>query len=114
MRAYPMIALLIGSCLAAVGQLCLKAGATGAVRLTDFLNARLAIGLSAYAVGTLVWIWALSRVPLSVAYAFTALTFVLVFLGSNQILGERMSLTTILGLLAILLGFLLVALGSTG
>jgi len=113
MPLQPMLALLAGSCLAALGQLCLKAGATGAVRLADFMNVRLAIGLSAYAAGTLIWIWALSKVPLNVAYAFTALTFVLVFLGSNQILGEKVSLTTIVGLLAILFGFLLVVLGST-
>jgi multidrug transporter EmrE-like cation transporter len=112
MRAHPMIALLVAACLAAIGQLCLKAGATGAVRPTDFMNARLAVGLAAYAAGTLVWIWALSKVPLSIAYGFTALTFVLVFLGSGQILGEKISLTTGAGLLAILFGFLLVALGS--
>ncbi len=44
--------------------------------------------ISLYSLGTLVWIWILRQTPLSVAYPFYALTFLLVPLLSWWLLGE--------------------------
>ena len=44
----------------------------------QFLNVPIALGLSLYLCGTVLWIYVLSKEKLVVVYAFTALTFVLV------------------------------------
>lgn len=105
MNLPPMIALLLGSLLAATGQLFFKIGANGASQPHDFVNLRIASGLAAYTLGTVLWIWALSKVPLNVAYGFTALTFVLVFAGSGLFLRESFSPSTYVGLALVLAGF---------
>jgi multidrug transporter EmrE-like cation transporter len=51
-------------------------------------------------------------VPLNVAYAFTALTFVMVFAASAVVLREPFSFSTYLGLTLVLAGFLVLAVGS--
>jgi multidrug transporter EmrE-like cation transporter len=106
----PMVALLAGSLLGATGQVLLKLGADGAVQLDDFLNPTVAAGLAVYGLGTILWIWALSRVPLNVAYAFTALTFLLVYMASAFVIGERLPLLACLGLIFVISGFALLAL----
>ncbi len=105
-----MLALLVGSLLAAAGQLLLKLGADNVAALRGFLNPRVGAGLAAYVFGTVLWIWSLSKIPLNVAYGFTALTFVLVFAGSGFFLGERFSSWTYLGLGLVLAGFLCLSL----
>jgi len=107
-----IIALGLGSCLGALGQIFFKLGANGSVSLLDFMNPRVGIGIFCYSCGTLLWIWALSKVTLNVAYSFTALTFVLVFGASAFLLNEKISIISLSGLLFIVLGFLLVIVGS--
>jgi undecaprenyl phosphate-alpha-L-ara4N flippase subunit ArnE len=107
----PLTALFAGSFLGAIGQVLLKLGADGATRLPDYLNLKLASGLAAYGIGTLLWIWALSRVPLNLAYAFTALTFLLVYLASVLVIGERLPTLSYVGLALVLSGFLLLSFG---
>ena len=66
--------------MAASGQLMLKLGAeAGGRSVSDFINLKILLGLSFYFLGMLIWIYCLSRVPLSLVYAFTALTFCLVY-----------------------------------
>ena len=112
MRYLPYLALFMGSCLAAGGQLFLKFGATGAVKFEDFINIKLVTGLFGYFVGTVFWIWALSKIPLNIAYAFTALTVILVFVCSAYFLGERIMPITLSGLALILIGFVLIIIGG--
>lgn len=107
--SWPYLALLVGCTLAAGGQLLLKLGSKDAVGLIDFFNFRLASGLMLYGLGTGLWILALSKVPLNIAYAFTALTFVMVYLGSVVILHERLGLLSFVGISLILGGFVLIA-----
>lgn len=108
----PFVALTASSLLAAGGQVMMKLGATGASNMTDFLNFRIASGLTAYGVSTALWIWALSKVPLNIAYGFTALTFLIVFVASGAVLRESFSLWIYLGLTLVLGGFLCLALPS--
>ncbi len=61
-----------------------------------------------YGVGTIVWIYVLKSVPLSVAYPFMALTFCAVPLLAWYLLGETLSLRYAVGALLIVAGLLVV------
>ena len=101
--------LTVSSVSAAVGQLLLKKGADGRSEIIDFINAPLILGLAFYAGGVVIWIYALSLEKLVNVYAFTALTFVLVYAGGAFLLHEHISKTAIAGIVLILVGLYLVA-----
>lgn len=103
-RLYPVA----GAMLAAVGQIFLKLGANGASAFSNYLNWRVAAGLVCYVMGALVWLVALSRLPLSRVYPYAILTFVLVYVASIFFLGEQMSLTLFVGVFFVLVGLVLV------
>ena len=105
----PILLVLLGSFLAAAGQIFLKLGATGAVGLADYVNARLAFGFALYGIGSVVWVVALSKLPLSKVYPFTVLTFVLVYVASFVVLGERITAQVIAGALLVLAGLVVIA-----
>ena len=54
--------------------------------------------------GTAIWIYVLSYEKLVNVYAFTALTFVIVYFGSMIFLRERMTVIEIFGVILVLLG----------
>jgi drug/metabolite transporter (DMT)-like permease len=89
---------------AASGQLLFKIGARGREHWLDFANLPILLGLLFYGLGTIIWIYALSFEKLVNVYAFTALTFVLVYLGGVFIINERMSAAAIGGVMLILAG----------
>lgn len=93
---------------AASGQILFKIGAKGNVSLTQFLNIPILLGLTLYAIGTALWIYALSHEQLVTVYAFTALTFVLVYTGGALLLHERISIQALIGIAAILIGLFLI------
>jgi drug/metabolite transporter (DMT)-like permease len=98
------IVLVAASFLAAFGQILLRQGAAGRKELFEFANLTLASGLFLFAVGTCLWIYALSKAPLYVVYPFTMLTFILVSIASAFILEEKMQPLTIVGGVIICLG----------
>lgn len=81
-------ALIVGSvALAAAGQALMRAGMASLSGLgaLDAVMSGLGrpvvwLGIASYAVSSLLWLVALSRVPLSVAYPFGALSYVIVVL----------------------------------
>jgi len=93
---------------AATGQLLFRVGAKGNTGLIGFLNMPIFAGLCLYAVGTGLWIYALSFEKLVNVYAFTALTFVMVYIGGVVILGERLSAMALVGVLVVLGGLYLI------
>jgi multidrug transporter EmrE-like cation transporter len=99
--------------LAAGGQLLLKVGASGRHSLADFLNPPIFGGLVLYGLGTVLWIWALASRPLVQVYAFTALSFVLVYVASVALLREPLPLSAIFGVGLVLLGLYLIAVRAT-
>ena len=105
----PIILVVLGSLLAAAGQVYLKLGASGATEFSSYLNSRLGIGFVLYGVGSVLWVVALSKLPLSRVYPFTVLTFVLVYVASIAILGERITGPVIAGALLVLAGLALIA-----
>ena len=100
---------LLGAVLAALGQVSFKLGASGRSSVAEFVNPGIAIGLLLYLAGTLSWIRALSEVPLTVLYPFTALTYVLVNLLALTVLGEQLTARGVAGTALVLLGLFLVA-----
>lgn len=109
----PTIAILLVSCLlAAIGQLLFRTGAVGRTGIAEFLNPYLLVGLLAYAASTVLWVYALARTHLVLAYPFTLLTFVLVGAGAVLILGEAVNRVVILGWLVVVAGVGLVWFGS--
>jgi len=109
MQRQAILLLTLSTFTAASGQLLLKAGAQGREDLISFFNPFVIAGLFLYVVSTLVWIYVLSFEKLTNVYAFTALTFVLVYLGAVMLLGEKISLTTVAGIVAILFGLYLIS-----
>lgn len=67
------------------------------------------IALCAGFAGTLCWMVALTKLPLSQAYPFTAFTFVLVTLGGAWFFSEPLTLTRIAGVIVIAAGIILAA-----
>jgi drug/metabolite transporter (DMT)-like permease len=105
------IALACSSCLAALGQLLLKIGATS-WGLLVFINSHVIIGIVCYTASLGLWLYGLSRAPLYVVYPFAILTFVLVGLLGIVVLGERPNLGVMAGWGIISIGIALVFLSS--
>lgn len=97
-------ALLLATLFAAVGQLFFKKGAAGLAHWSQYFNGGILTGLLFYGAGTVLWIFSLSKIPLRQAYPFTALTFILVYLGAAFFLKEAVSLRGMAGVIVVLLG----------
>ena len=107
-----LAALLLGSLCAAGGTFLIKAGATGNAALAEFVNVRVLAGLALYALGSGMWIYCMSRAPLSVVYSFTAFTFVLVTLSAYVFFGERPGTPELIGAALIVCGIGSIAWGA--
>ena len=86
-----------------------KLGAEGRTNLLSFVNPPVFAGLALYGVGTVLWIFSLSKAPLSAVYPYTAVTFVLVYGAALVFFGETASLRGVLGAVAVLGGLFLMA-----
>ncbi len=67
------------------------------------------LGLALYGIGTVLWLFALRQLDLSIAYPFVAMSFVMVTVLSAVVLGERIELMQMAGLSLIIVGLLLIA-----
>lgn len=105
--------------LSAVAQLLLKLGASDATRvrlaqgggeLQGLLTSPLVLtGLALYGVGALLWLFVLARTPLSLAYPFVGIGFILTMAAGLLVLGEQISAARVAGTLLIAGGCVLVA-----
>ena len=124
MKGSQLALVLLGVLLNAIAQLLLKAGA-GALADVElrFANAmaiagRLVLnppiigGLICYAISVVVWILALSRVEVSVAYPMLSVGYVLNALAAWWLFHEDLSLMRMAGIGVILVGVWLVARSS--
>jgi drug/metabolite transporter (DMT)-like permease len=125
MSSLHLALILSGVLLSALAQLLLKAG-TNAVGHFDFhlanvipVGLRLVSephiigGLTCYAMSMTLWILALSRVPVSVAYPMVSLGYVVNVLLAWAWLGEALNLPKILGIGFIIIGVLFITRSST-
>lgn len=67
------------------------------------------IGLSLYGIGTVLWLFALKQIDLSLAYPFVGMSFVMVFLMGVFILGEPFNINRMIGTMIIIVGILFLA-----
>lgn len=123
MTGSAFILIVIGVLLNAIAQLALKASVKdmGAIelRLTEALptTLRLAqepwlwLGLGCYVISVVIWILALSRVDVSIAYPMLSLGYVVNALAAWAWLGEAMSLTRVVGIGIIIFGVFVLARG---
>lgn len=100
--------------LASTGHLLIKLGlnsavagtATGLVmRIAHFLSQPWVItGLTIYAAGTVLWIYAVSHRQISMLYPLTALTYAIVAVGGKVLFGEMISTGRWLGICVVVIG----------
>ena len=83
-------------------------GSAGERLLTLLHNLYFLSAVALYAGFSVLWVWILSFTPLSRAYPFVALAFVLTPLLGGLLFGEPISLRLSLGMLLILCGLFLV------
>ena len=103
---------------AATGQLMLKHGmqvasaraakSGGSLVVSAATSPWILLGLAVFGVSAVAWLAALSRVPLSVAYPFNALGYVVILTASILVLHERANLLTWLGTLLVVSGLVIV------
>jgi multidrug transporter EmrE-like cation transporter len=109
--------IIISIILSSLGQLAMKNGANqifisgGAARLfIQFVsNISIVVGLLLYGISTIVWIVALSRTQLSIAYPMVSLSYIIVVIASYFIFSEPLNLQKILGLVFIMIGVVFIA-----
>jgi len=80
--------------------------------LTMVFSPLVLLGLALYGVGTLLWLFALRQLDLSLAYPFVAMSFVMVAGSGMLFLGEPVQPTRLIGLGLIVLGLLVMARGG--
>ncbi len=121
MTLVPFLLVLAGVLLNAVAQLLLKAGAN-AVGHFEFTAAnaipvglKLATqppivgGLACYVVSVVVWIMALSRVEVSIAYPLLSLGYVVNAVAAHYLFGEAVTPLRVAGIFVIIVGVVMVA-----
>lgn len=109
------VALLVAfSFLLASGQILFKYAAVLSPRLNTLdafvallANPKLWAALILYATATLLWIYILQRIPISKAYPFAALGFIIVPLAGRVLFSETISQAYILGVVLIVVGIYL-------
>lgn len=98
--------------LIALGQVLFKLAA-GSVQLLEprtLVSLPLLVALSIYGIATLMWLVVLARVPLSVAFPFYGLTFLLVPLLAWLVLGESIRPQVLVGGAIIMVGIVVCSL----
>jgi multidrug transporter EmrE-like cation transporter len=121
MTAVSFALVLAGVLLNAVAQLLLKAG-TNAVGHFEFSAAnavpvglRLALephivgGIACYVISVVVWIMALSRVEVSIAYPMLSIGYVVNAVAAYFLFGEAVTPLRLIGIAVIILGVFIVA-----
>lgn len=121
MSAVSFALILTGVLLNAAAQLCLKAGTTAIGQFSFTLENLIPIGmriafqpwiiggLSCYVVSVVVWILALSRVPVSVAYPMLSIGYIVNAFIAHYWFGEVLATQKLLGIGFIVVGVILVA-----
>ena len=105
-----ILKIIIAVLLGAVGQVFFKLGSSSFKggffdHIMLFLtNKFLFFGLALYGISTLIYVTALQKIPLSLAYPLISIGYIFVLFFSYFFLGEALSLSKILGTLIIIIG----------
>jgi multidrug transporter EmrE-like cation transporter len=106
-----IIYILISVVLGAIAQVLMKFGASTKSEhlLSMYLNFYTICGLMIYGVSAILWIYALSKVQLSVAYPMVSIGYIIVILLSFLIFKESINLYKIIGLIGIIISVLFIS-----
>lgn len=63
-----------------------------------------------FAISTIVWTQVLMRIPLSIAYPITSLSYIITVIGAVMIFHERIEVSSIIGVLVIMIGVAIITL----
>ena len=98
--------------LLSTGQVLFKKAATtsdeGPFHLA-LLNGWMVAALFLYAFATGLWVWILRSTPLSIAYPFVSLGFILVPLASHYLFGEQLTIRYTTGVALIIGGLIVIS-----
>ncbi|MEO8343870.1 MAG: SMR family transporter [Gallionella sp.] len=110
-----------GVMLNAAAQILMKAG-TNAIGHFEFsaenilpIGLKLAtewhivVALCCYALSVIIWILALSRVPVSIAFPLLSMAYIVTAVAAWYLLGEALSLTKVAGIVVIILGVIIIS-----
>lgn len=75
---------------------------------TILWNPLFVVAVTIYGIATLMWVYVLKAVPLTYAYSFMALTYIMVPLFASMWLGEALTLKYACGVALIIIGLLIV------
>lgn len=109
-RLQPWALALVGAVLfAAAGHLLIKFGLTTSAGPTHtyaqrLMNPWLLMGLSIYGLGTVMWVFAVSRRTISYLYPITAMNYAVVAIGGKLLFGESISTGRWLGIVTVIIG----------
>jgi multidrug transporter EmrE-like cation transporter len=121
MKAGEFVLILSGVLLNAAAQLLLKAGARSLAGVEFVLgngtliagrivqSPAILAGFACYAVSVVVWILALARVEVSIAYPMLSIGYIVNALAAWWLFGENVTLMRVAGMLVIITGVWLVA-----
>jgi multidrug transporter EmrE-like cation transporter len=108
---------------AATGQVLLKHGmqiasaraahSHGSLAVKAVTSPWVLLGLAVFGISAIAWLAALSRIPLSVAYPFNALGYVVILTASIVVLHERANALTWAGTLLVVSGLITVVLAQS-
>ena len=110
MSAASFALVLAGVLLNATAQLLLKAGTNAmplGVRLA--IEPHILAGLACYVISVVVWVVALSRVPVSIAYPMLSIGYVVNAIAAWALLGETVTTMRMAGIAVIVVGVFMVA-----
>jgi len=102
--------ILAGVLLNATAQLLLKAGTNAmplGIRLA--IEPHILAGLACYVISVVVWVVALSRVPVSIAYPMLSIGYVVNAIAAWALLGETVTTMRMAGIAVIVVGVFMVA-----
>lgn len=116
-----LIILFVAIAMGAVGQIAMKAGMIrvktslgGSVSLVKslpriFSDLFVLFGVGIYALSTVLWLWVLSRVPLSFAYPCISVSYIIIIVAGKCVFREKIDGWKIAAIILILAG--VIALG---
>ncbi|NOV00271.1 EamA family transporter [Paenibacillus planticolens] len=109
--------ILISILLSSFGQIFMKNGANqlilynGKLKILVHLitNVSIISGLFLYGLSTIIWIVALSRTQLSIAYPMVSFSYIIIAIASYFIFNEPLNAQKIIGLLIIVIGVIFIS-----
>ena len=108
-RLFAIAVVLAGTLLGAAGALFLKLGSQRMQLRTIMRNWQFMLGAGLYCVGFIPYLFGLSRLPLSIAYPLTSMTYIWSALLAKNYLNERIDAWRWGGIGCIILGIILLA-----